>query len=122
MVGDATVALPCVGIGGPDAQDLAPSEAGDRIEDRRPGHPVYLPAARAINDFCHKIFIDGSIVELWGLHVFEESLSMWSGQWYTALTTHYGFSRQDAVYFSTHEEADMDTHKLGEDGEEATWA
>jgi len=44
---------------------------------------------------------------------------MWSGQWYTALTTHYGFSRQDAVYFSTHEEADMDTHKLGEDGEEA---
>src|SRR5204862_1766314 len=79
----------------------------------------YLPAARGINYFCHKIFIDGSIVELWGLHVFEESLSMWSGQWYTALTTHYGFSKQDAVYFSTHEEADMDTHKLGEDGEEA---
>jgi pyrroloquinoline quinone (PQQ) biosynthesis protein C len=79
----------------------------------------YLPAARAINDFCHKIFIDGSIVELWGLHVFEESLSMWSGQWYTALTTHYGFSKQDAVYFSTHEEADMDTHKVGESGVEA---
>lgn len=79
----------------------------------------YLPAARAINDFCHKIFIDGSIVELWGLHVFEESLSMWSGQWFTALTTRYGFSKADAIYFSTHEEADMDTHKLGEDGEEA---
>ena len=56
-----------------------------------------LPAR--INDFCHKIFIDGSIVELWGLHVFEESLSMWSGQWFTALTTHYGFSKQDAIYF-----------------------
>jgi pyrroloquinoline quinone (PQQ) biosynthesis protein C len=79
----------------------------------------YLPAARALNDFCHKIFIDGSIVELWGLHVFEESLSMWSGQWYTALTTHYGFSKQDAVYFSTHEEADMDTHTLGDSGMEA---
>jgi pyrroloquinoline quinone (PQQ) biosynthesis protein C len=79
----------------------------------------YLPAARAINDFCHKMFIDGSIVELWALHVFEESLSMWSGQWYTALTTHYGFSKQDAVYFSTHEEADMDTHTLGEGGPEA---
>ena len=26
----------------------------------------FLPEARAINDFCHKIFIDGSIVELWG--------------------------------------------------------
>jgi pyrroloquinoline quinone (PQQ) biosynthesis protein C len=79
----------------------------------------YLPAARAINDFCHKIFIDGSIVELWGLHVFEESLSHWSAEWYTALTTHYGFTKEQAVYFSTHEEADMDTHQLGEGGEEA---
>lgn len=79
----------------------------------------YLPAARAINDFCHKIFIDGSIVELWGLHVFEESLSQWSGEWYTALTGKYGFTKEQAVYFSTHEEADMDTHKLGEGDEEA---
>lgn len=79
----------------------------------------YLPAARAINDFCHKIFIDGSIVELWGLHVFEESLSQWSGEWFTALTRKYGFTKEQAVYFSTHEEADMDTHKLGESGEEA---
>jgi pyrroloquinoline quinone (PQQ) biosynthesis protein C len=79
----------------------------------------YLPAARAINDFCHKIFIDGSIVELWGLHVFEESLSHWSGEWFRALTTHYGFTRQQAIYFSTHEEADMDTHPLGQGGEEA---
>jgi len=79
----------------------------------------YLPAARAINDFCHKIFIDGSIVELWGLHVFEESLSQWSGEWFTALTTKYGFTKQDAIYFSTHEEADMDTHKLGQSDEVA---
>lgn len=79
----------------------------------------YLPAARAINDFCHKVFIDGSIVELWGLHVFEESLSHWSGEWYTALTTHYGFTKEQAIYFSTHEEADMDTHALGQGGEEA---
>ena len=79
----------------------------------------YLPAARAINDFCHKIFIDGSIVELWGLHVFEESLSHWSGEWYTALTTKYNFTKRQAIYFSTHEEADMDTHQLGEGGEEA---
>src|SRR4029434_7035030 len=59
-----------------------------------------LPAARAIKDIWHKIFVDGSIVELWALHVFEESLSMWSGQWFTALTTHYRFSKKDAVYFS----------------------
>jgi len=79
----------------------------------------YLPSARAINDFCHKIFIDGSLVELWGLHVFEESLSQWSGEWYRALTANYGFSKEQAIYFSTHEEADMDTHQLGEGGEQA---
>jgi pyrroloquinoline quinone (PQQ) biosynthesis protein C len=79
----------------------------------------YLPEARAINDFCHKIFLDGSIAELWGLHVFEESLSHWSGQWFQALTKHYGFSNEEATYFSTHEEADMETHALGEGGEEA---
>jgi pyrroloquinoline quinone (PQQ) biosynthesis protein C len=77
----------------------------------------YLPAARAINDFCHKIFIDGSIAELWGLHVFEESLSRWSGEWYTALTTIYGFTKEQAIYFSTHEEADRKSHNLDTDGE-----
>jgi pyrroloquinoline quinone (PQQ) biosynthesis protein C len=77
----------------------------------------YLPAARAINDFCHKVFIDGSIAELWGLHVFEESLSRWSGEWYTALTTIYGFTKEQAMYFSTHEEADRESHNLGTDGE-----
>jgi pyrroloquinoline quinone (PQQ) biosynthesis protein C len=79
----------------------------------------YLPEARAINDFCHKIFLDGSVAELWGLHVFEESLSHWSGQWFKALTGHYGFSNDAACYFSTHEEADMETHSLGEGEEEA---
>ncbi len=79
----------------------------------------FLPEARAITDFCHKIFMDGSIVELWGLHVFEESLAHWSGEWFRALTAHYEFSREQAVYFSTHEEADLETHALGEGGGEA---
>ena len=93
-----------------EAMKLSPKEV---LED------PYVPEARAINDFCHKIFIDGSLVELWGLHVFEESLGQWSGEWFTALTTHYGFSKQDAIYFSTHEEADLEPHALGEGGEEA---
>ncbi len=79
----------------------------------------YLAEARAINDFCHKVFIDGSILELWGLHVFEESLSRWSGEWFKALTTHYNFSPEQAIYFSTHEEADLEPHALGESEEEA---
>ena len=79
----------------------------------------YLAEARAINDFCHKVFIDGSLLELWGLHVFEESLSRWSGEWFKALTTHYNFSPEQAIYFSTHEEADLKPHALGESEEEA---
>ncbi len=78
----------------------------------------FLPEARAINDFTHKIFMDGSIAELWGLHVFEESLSHWSGEWFKALTTHYGFTKSQAVYFSTHEEADLEPHALGDTGAE----
>jgi pyrroloquinoline quinone (PQQ) biosynthesis protein C len=72
----------------------------------------YLPAARAINDFCHKVFIDGSIAELWGLHVFEESLSHWMSDWYTALTTKYGFTREQAIYFYTGEEAGSESPNL----------
>jgi pyrroloquinoline quinone (PQQ) biosynthesis protein C len=92
------------------AMKLSPKEV---LED------PYLPEARAINDFCHKIFIDGSIAELWGLHVFEESLGNWSGEWFRALSRHYGFSKEDAIYFSTHEEADLESHALGEGAEEA---
>ncbi|SRR6266508_374893 len=74
----------------------------------------FLPEARALNDFCHKIFFDGSIAELWALHAFEETLSRWAGEWFTALTTHYGFTKEQAVYFAAHEEADMKPHHLGE--------
>jgi pyrroloquinoline quinone (PQQ) biosynthesis protein C len=78
----------------------------------------YLPAARAINDFCHKVFIDGSIAELWGLHVFEESLFHWMSEWYTNLTTKYGFTSEQAIYFCTREEAGTKSQNLraGEDG------
>ena len=77
-----------------------------------------LPAARAIHDFCHKVFIDGSIAELWGLHVFEESLSRWMGEWFTALTTKYGFTNEQANYFSAREEAGRESQNLraGDDG------
>jgi Pyrroloquinoline quinone (Coenzyme PQQ) biosynthesis protein C len=73
----------------------------------------YLPAARAISDFCHKIFIDGSIAELWGLHVFEESLSQWMREWYTALTAKYGFTNEQAIYFASREEADEESRNRG---------
>src|SRR5919202_4147796 len=61
-------------------------------------------AGRAISDYCRRIFQDGSIIELWGLHVYEETLGLWSKQWAEALTSHYGLSKQQAVYFTAHAE------------------
>jgi pyrroloquinoline quinone (PQQ) biosynthesis protein C len=60
-----------------------------------------LPEARAIHDFCHRIFLDGSLVELWAMHAFEEPLERWAEDWRQALTGRYGFSAEDALYFSS---------------------
>lgn len=62
-----------------------------------------LPTARAINDFCHRIYIGGSLIELWGLHLFDETLSQWRAEWFTALTRHYGFTTEQTAYFARDE-------------------
>jgi pyrroloquinoline quinone (PQQ) biosynthesis protein C len=69
------------------------------------------PAGRAISDYCRRVFQDGSICELWGLHAFEETLGHWSKQWAAALTDHYGFSSRQAIYFVAHGEADLIQHE-----------
>jgi pyrroloquinoline quinone (PQQ) biosynthesis protein C len=69
------------------------------------------PAGRAISDYCRRVFQDGSIAELWALHTFEETLGHWSKQWAAALTTHYGLSSRQAVYFTAHAEADLIEHE-----------
>jgi pyrroloquinoline quinone (PQQ) biosynthesis protein C len=69
------------------------------------------PAGRAISDYCRRVFQDGSIAELWGLHAYEETLGHWSKQWAKALTEHYGFSKQQAIYFTAHAEADLIEHE-----------
>ena len=68
-------------------------------------------AGRAISDYCRRIFQDGSIAELWGLHVYEETLGYWSKQWAEALGTHYGLTTQQTVYFTAHAEADLVQHE-----------
>jgi pyrroloquinoline quinone (PQQ) biosynthesis protein C len=68
-------------------------------------------AGRAISDYCRRVFQDGSIAELWGLHAFEETLGHWSKQWAAALTDHYGFSSREAIYFVAHAEADLVQHE-----------
>src|SRR5499427_1569503 len=72
-----------------------------------------LPEARAILDFKRALLWEGTVAEWWFSMLTEEPIGHWAAAWFKALTTHYGFSRQQAVYFSTHEEADLKEHANG---------
>ena len=72
-----------------------------------------LPEARAILDFKRALLWEGTVAEWWFSMLTEEPIGHWAAAWFKALTTHYGFSRQQAVYFSTHEEADLKEHDDG---------
>ena len=69
------------------------------------------PPGRAISDYCRRIFQDGSILELWCMHVYEETLGYWSKQWAEALVSHYGITREKTIYFTAHAEADLVHHE-----------
>src|SRR3989304_5038038 len=71
--------------------------------------PASAPG-RAISDYCRRIFQDGSIIELWGLHVYEESLGHWAKQWGAPLGSHYGLTMRQAIYFTAPAEADLVQH------------
>ena len=71
--------------------------------------PASAPG-RAISDYCRRVFTDGSLIELWGAHVYEETLGHWSKQWAEALAKHYGMTTQQTVYFTAHAEADLVQH------------
>ena len=73
----------------------------------------------AVSYYTHLPFVVHNF-DLLDMHVFEESLTHWSGERLRALTAHYGFTREQAIYFFTHEEADLEPHALGEGGEKAT--
>lgn len=72
-----------------------------------------LPEARAILDFKRALLWEGTVAEWWFSMLTEEPIGYWAAAWFKALTTYYGFNRQQAVYFSTHEEADLREHDEG---------
>jgi pyrroloquinoline quinone (PQQ) biosynthesis protein C len=72
-----------------------------------------LPEARVVLDFKRGLLWEGTVAEWWFSLLTEEPIGHWSASWYEALTGHYGFSREQAVYFSTHEEADLKEHADG---------
>lgn len=72
-----------------------------------------LPGARAILDFKRALLWEGTVAEWWFSMLTEEPIGHWAASWFKALTTHYGFTRAQAIYFSTHEEADLKEHDEG---------
>lgn len=72
-----------------------------------------LPGARAILDFKRALLWEGTVAEWWFSMLTEEPIGYWARAWFKALTAHYGFTREQAIYFSTHEEADLKEHDEG---------
>ena len=79
------------------------------------GQPM-LPAFRGKIDFARAILYEGTAAEWFALKSTEEMVGHWAGECYTALTQHYGFTPEQAIYFSKHEEADLREHDDGSIG------
>jgi pyrroloquinoline quinone (PQQ) biosynthesis protein C len=72
-----------------------------------------LPEARAILDFKRGLLWEGTVAEWWFSMLTEEPIGHWAAAWFKTLTTKYGYTNQQAIYFSTHEEADLKEHDDG---------
>jgi hypothetical protein len=72
-----------------------------------------LPECRAILDFKRQLMWEGTVAEWWFSMLTEEPIGHWAAMWFKTLTTKYGFTKEQAIYFSTHEEADLKEHEDG---------
>jgi pyrroloquinoline quinone (PQQ) biosynthesis protein C len=64
-------------------------------------------------DFNRALLYEGTLAETYGAFTNEYLFGEWCGLVYRALTTHYGFTPEQAVYFNKHHEADLDEHDEG---------
>jgi hypothetical protein len=58
-----------------------------------------MPAARGLTDFQRTLCSDGPIHEYWASVLWERAFGESCAHWFTALTTHYGLSAEQADYF-----------------------
>jgi pyrroloquinoline quinone (PQQ) biosynthesis protein C len=72
-----------------------------------------LSEFRAKIDFMRSMLYEGTTAEWYGCVTTEEQIGHWSALCYQALTEHYGYSRDQAIYFATHYEADLQEHEEG---------
>jgi pyrroloquinoline quinone (PQQ) biosynthesis protein C len=91
---------------------LQTAEALGLTKDQILREPM-LPEARAILDFKRCLFWEGTVAEWWFSMLTEEPIGHWAASWFKTLTSKYDLTPQQAVYFSTHEEADLKEHDDG---------
>jgi hypothetical protein len=91
---------------------LETAEALGLTKDQILREPM-LPECRAILDFKRQLMWEGTVAEWWFSMLTEEPIGHWARMWFKTLTEKYGFTRQQAIYFSTHEEADLEEHADG---------
>ena len=72
-----------------------------------------LAEFRAKIDYFRAIVWEGTVGEFYAAGATEEQFGHWAGEVFTALTTHYDLTPEQAVYFSLHEEADTREHEGG---------
>jgi pyrroloquinoline quinone (PQQ) biosynthesis protein C len=72
-----------------------------------------LAEFRAKIDFKRSILWEGTVTEFYAAGATEEQTGYWSADFFKALTTRYGLTAEQAIYFSTHEEADLKEHADG---------
>ncbi|MGH7768678.1 MAG: iron-containing redox enzyme family protein [Candidatus Binatia bacterium] len=112
---------------------MAAKLADELIHPRPPGHVhVVLETARALGvaedeiflapmlaefrahlDYKRAIVWEGTVAEFYAAGATEQQFGYWSRDFFRALTSRYGLTPAEAVYFSTHEEADLREHEEG---------
>src|SRR5499433_2309900 len=112
---------------------MAQKLADELIYPKPPGHiHVVLETARALGisedevflepmtaefrakiDYFRAIVWEGTVAEFYAAGATEEQFGYWAGKVFTALTTYYDLTPEEAVYFSLHEEADTREHEDG---------
>jgi pyrroloquinoline quinone (PQQ) biosynthesis protein C len=112
---------------------MAEKLADELIHPKPPGHiHVVLETAKALGisedevfvtpmlaefrakiDYFRAIVWEGTPAEFYAAGATEEQFGHWAGKVFAALTTHYGLTAEQAVYFSLHEEADTREHEGG---------
>ena len=72
-----------------------------------------LSEFRSKIDFMRGIIYEGTAAEWYAGVTTEEQIGHWSGICFKALTQHYGLTPDQATYFGTHHEADLEEHEEG---------